>query len=169
MSPGALKEFEESGILPISPDSLAANEYALLVNAEDRKHTALGRYHRAEKQLRAVAPLKAPIYGVTPRNLEQRMAVDLLMDDTIKLLTLVGSAGTGKTLLAIAASMQKVLRDEVQSKLLVSRPVIPLGKDMATYRAVKTKNSPTGWDQFLTICNSSSVVKSAVLTMSLSA
>ena len=52
------------------------------------------------------------------------------MDDTIKLLSLVGSAGTGKTMLAIAAGMQKVLRDEVQSKLLVSRPVIPLGKDI---------------------------------------
>ncbi|TVR44929.1 MAG: PhoH family protein [Planctomycetota bacterium] len=126
----ALEEFESSGSLPISPDSLNANEYALLVDADDRKHTVLGRYHRPSKHLKRVDALKAPLYGITPRNLEQRIAVDLLMDDSIKLLSLVGSAGTGKTLLAIACGMQKVLRDSVQSKLLVSRPVIPLGKDI---------------------------------------
>jgi PhoH-like ATPase len=130
MPADAVQRFEETGSLPVSPDSFSANEYALLVNADNHKHTALGRCHRTEKQLKAVTPLKAPTYGVTPRNLEQRIAVDLLMDDTIKLLSLVGSAGTGKTMLAIAAGMQKVLRDEVQSKLLVSRPVIPLGKDI---------------------------------------
>ena len=66
MPADAVQRFEETGSLPVSPDSFSANEYALLVNADNHKHTALGRCHRTEKQLKAVTPLKAPTYGVTP-------------------------------------------------------------------------------------------------------
>jgi PhoH-like ATPase len=130
MGSQAVDTFEHEGRIPMSPESLGANEFVLLVDADDRKRTVLGRYSRDEKHLRRVESLKEPIYGITPRNLEQRMAMDLLADDRMRLVTLVGTAGTGKTLLAIAAGMHKVLREASHSKLLVSRPIIPLGKDI---------------------------------------
>lgn len=70
------------------------------------------------------------IFGIKPLNREQLMALDILMDDEIKLVSLVGVAGTGKTLLALAAALQKVLKEEVYTKLLISRPTIVMGSDI---------------------------------------
>ena len=70
------------------------------------------------------------VWGIRPRNKEQHCALDLLLDDDIKLVTLVGKAGTGKTLLAIAAGLQKVVEERTYSRLLVSRPIFPLGRDI---------------------------------------
>jgi PhoH-like ATPase len=102
----------------------------MLVDRSDRDRNAIGRYHRQDKQLIALDPHPAPVFGLTPRNLEQRMALDLLMDDRIPLVTLLGTAGTGKTLMALAVGMQKVLTEDRYKRLLVSRPIIPLGKDI---------------------------------------
>ena len=55
------------------------------------------------------------------------MALDLLLDDSVKLVSLIGAAGTGKTLMALAAGMTKVLNDQVYQKLLCARPIMPLG------------------------------------------
>ncbi len=70
------------------------------------------------------------IFGIKPLNREQLMALDILMDDEIKLVSLVGVAGTGKTLLALAAALQKVLKEEVYTKVLISRPTIVMGSDI---------------------------------------
>jgi PhoH-like ATPase len=67
---------------------------------------------------------------VSARNLQQQMAVELLMLDQVRLVTLLGPAGTGKTLLAVACAMQKVLVEKKYEKILVSRPVIPFGQDI---------------------------------------
>ena len=75
-------------------------------------------------------PEASDAWGIKPRNKEQAMAFDLLMDDSVKLVTLVGQAGTGKTLLALAASLKKVVDEHAYKRLLVSRPVIPMGKDI---------------------------------------
>jgi PhoH-like ATPase len=70
-------------------------------------------------------------YGLKPRNKEQNMALDLLLDDKIKLVTIVGPAGTGKTLLAVAAGLEQVINQSKKYKrLLVSRPIQPLGNDI---------------------------------------
>ena len=74
-----------------------------------------------------VRPRRGPVFGIMPRNLQQTMALDLLLDDSVKLVSLIGSAGTGKTLLAIAAGMTKVLNEQVYQKLLCARPIMPLG------------------------------------------
>ncbi len=79
---------------------------------------------------RAGAPRRSPIFGILPRNLQQTMALDLLLDDSVKLVTLIGSAGTGKTLLALAAGMTKTLNEQVYHKLLCARPIMPLGRDI---------------------------------------
>jgi len=77
-----------------------------------------------------VTSQKKPTFGIMARNVQQTMALDLLLDDEIKLITLLGTAGTGKTLLALAAGMAKVFNDERYSKLLVARPIMPMGRDI---------------------------------------
>lgn len=70
------------------------------------------------------------VYGIQARNIEQRMALELLMDPAVSIVTLVGQAGTGKTLLALAAGLHLVQREHLYDRILVSRPIVPLGKDI---------------------------------------
>ena len=70
------------------------------------------------------------VYGIQSRNIEQRMALELLMDPAVSIVTLVGQAGTGKTLLALAAGLHLVQREHLYDRILVSRPIVPLGKDI---------------------------------------
>ncbi len=74
------------------------------------------------------------------------MALDLLLDDNVRLVSLIGSAGTGKTLLAIAAGMTKTLNDQVYQKLLVARPIMPLGRDIGYLPGDKDEKL-TAWMQ----------------------
>lgn len=109
---------------------LHANSCVVLVDEQNPKHTALGRFDPHENH---VAPLRIPrdgIAGIKPRNLEQSFALDLLLDDKVQILTLCGRAGTGKTLLALAAGLKKVLLDGAYARLLVSRPIFPMGRDI---------------------------------------
>src|SRR5581483_9087452 len=87
-----------------------------------------------------------PIFGVIPRNLQQTMALDLLLDDSVKLVSLIGAAGTGKTLLAIAAGMVKTLNEEIYTKLLVARTIMPLGRDIGYLPGDKDQKL-TAWMQ----------------------
>ncbi|MEM6562539.1 MAG: PhoH family protein, partial [Planctomycetota bacterium] len=109
---------------------LSANEFVLLHNAEDENHTALARFDGDAQLLRPVRNKRTNIFGIAPRNLQQTMAFDLLLDDRVKLVTLLGNAGTGKTLLALAAGMDKTLKESVYEKLLVARPIMPMGRDI---------------------------------------
>jgi len=72
---------------------------------------------------------KAP-WGLKHKNLEQRCAIDALLDDSIKLVTLSGKAGTGKTLIALACALEKTITDCKYDKIVVARPVIPMGQDI---------------------------------------
>lgn len=110
-------------------DSHPPNHYIVLhdrVNGE----VALGRYDPQGHTLRYVDHKMPSIGGVRALNDEQRIAFDLLLDPSVQLVTLVGKAGTGKTLLAIAAGLKLTVEDRAYSRLLVSRPVVPLGKDI---------------------------------------
>ena len=94
------------------------------------RHTALGRF---DPKSAAIVPLRVGregVWRVRPRNLEQYFALDMLLSPEIHLLTLVGKAGTGKTLLAIAAGLQSVVQDGAYSRMLVSRPIFPMGRDV---------------------------------------
>ena len=112
-------------------EALIANQFVLFKDQANPSHTAMGRYD-ADKQ--RVVPLlrggKDGVWGIRPRNMEQFFLLDLLLNDDIKMVTIVGKAGTGKTLLAIAAGLHKVTEEAVYQKLLVSRPIFPLGRDI---------------------------------------
>ncbi len=109
---------------------LVANQFVILQDDADEGHTGLGRVLSDTGHLIPVTGPRKPIYGILARNVQQTMAMDLLLDDEVRLVSLIGAAGTGKTLLAIAAGMHKVLREERFDKLLVARPIMPLGRDI---------------------------------------
>jgi len=92
--------------------------------------SALVRLYPDEGKMRLVADRAKEVWGIRPRNKEQRFAFELLLDDSVLLVTLVGQAGTGKTLLALAAGLEKVAEEKPYQRLLVSRPVFPLGRDI---------------------------------------
>jgi PhoH-like ATPase len=109
---------------------LRPNQYALVKDSANEGHSALARYESENNRLAQIRRFKDSVWGIRPRNKEQHFALDLLLNDDIKLVTLVGKAGTGKTLLAIAAGLQKVIEERKCQKLLVSRPIFPLGRDV---------------------------------------
>ncbi len=126
----AVDLFFEEGRLPLEADDVHANICVLLRDKQSATHTALGRYDATKKEVVALRTPREGVMGVRPRNKEQSYALDLLLDESIRLVTLVGKAGTGKTLLAIAAGLKKTLEDGVYTRMLVSRPVMPLGRDI---------------------------------------
>ena len=130
VSGAEIDAFYQDGGTPLEAADLRANEYLLLKDVHNAAHTALARYDGTQKRAMPVKKLREGVWGIRPRNKEQHYALDLLLNDDIKLVTLVGKAGTGKTLLAIAAGLQKVVEETGYIKLLVSRPVYPLGKDI---------------------------------------
>ena len=115
----------------IPPDPYyAPNEFVLIRDANNPSHTAMGRFCTDQECILPISNFKQGVWGIRPRNKEQQFALDLLLDERIKLVTLVGMAGTGKTLMAIAAGLQQVTDDQCYQKLLVSRPIFPMGRDL---------------------------------------
>ena len=130
ITPEDMKEVFERG-LPYPDSELHPNEYILLRDSTRPNHTALARFDNATTSLRAVANRRRDaVWGLSARNKEQSYALDLLLNDEIPLVTLVGKAGTGKTLLALAAGLHKVTEDDRYQRVLVSRPIFPLGRDL---------------------------------------
>ena len=113
-----------------APIELYANQYVQLRDSLDESHTGLARLLADTDSLIPTHGPRKPVFGLMARNVQQTMALDLLLDDDIKLITLLGTAGTGKTLLAIAAGMVKVFNEQRYDKLLVARPIMPMGRDI---------------------------------------
>lgn len=120
--------FYKEGILPSPEGGFRPNEYALLTSPENS--SAVCKYSEKTKKLEPLLQITRDIWGIQPLNIEQRCAIDLLLRDDVHLVTLVGPAGTGKTLLALACGMRKVFDDNIYSRILISRPIVPLGKDI---------------------------------------
>ena len=111
--------------------TLQANEGVTLVDQAQPNHKLLARFDAASQRLLPLQRAgKVRLGKVTARNREQTFALDLLLDPAVQLLTLVGKAGTGKTLLALAAGLHQVADEHLYERLLVTRPVISLGKEM---------------------------------------
>jgi PhoH-like ATPase len=131
LSPAMIDQFyKEKKFLPTTGPKLKANQYVIMKDSSNPNHSAIGRFSAAEQ---AIVPLINPadsIWGVHARNVEQAFAMDCLLNDEILMVSLVGKAGTGKTLLAIAAGLFKTLDEGRFQRLLVSRPIFPMGKDI---------------------------------------
>mgnify|MGYP003133798424 FL=1 len=106
------------------------NEFIMLVSSTNEKKTALAKFQSKTTPIKKLVDYKKGVWGCRPRNKEQMFAFNMLMDPSIPIVTLIGAAGCGKTLLAIAAGLEQVLDQEQYKKLVVSRPVQPLGKDI---------------------------------------
>ncbi|AFZ35803.1 PhoH family protein [Stanieria cyanosphaera PCC 7437] len=141
-----INQFFHNGKLAVTKE-LLANEAVTLIDAANPSHTALGMINAAGKEVLPLIKLSTSgVSRIHPRNREQKFALDLLLKDSVPLVTLVGKAGTGKTLLAIAAGLQKVADEKVYSRLLISRPVVPMGKDIG-YLPGDIKEKLTPWMQ----------------------
>jgi PhoH-like ATPase len=126
----AVDAFREKGSLEIT-DALFPNQYVTLVDIADSSCFAMGRYDAKEKKLvRLISEGREGMFRIKTRNREQLFTMDALLNDSIQLVTLVGKAGTGKTLLAVAASLNKAVDENLYSRILVSRPTLPMGKDI---------------------------------------
>jgi len=122
--------FDGAAMAPPNAEPMYSNVSVLLRDTSPRKRTALGRYVGDKQQIVPLKVSRDGVMGIRPRNKEQSFALDLLMDDSVKLVTMMGKAGTGKTLLALAAGLQRTVHDGAYSRLLISRPIMPLGRDL---------------------------------------
>jgi PhoH-like ATPase len=115
-------------------NGLHPNQYIMMVSNANEKKSALAKFKCYHEPLRNMIHKSLPDWKIDARNKEQSFAIDMLMDPDIKIVSLVGRAGSGKTLLAIAAGLQQTIGlradDNHYSRLIVSRPVQPLGKDI---------------------------------------
>ncbi|MEX2443190.1 MAG: PhoH family protein [Alkalispirochaeta sp.] len=126
--PEAYAQLRDSGSLEW-PEDLPPNHF-LLLRDRDHEDEIIGRFVQERAALEFVDHKLPAVAGIRPLNDEQRIALDLLCNPEIELVSLVGKAGTGKTLLALAAGLKQTLEDKTYKRVLVSRPVIPMGKDI---------------------------------------
>tara|TARA_Y100000310_G_scaffold54101_2_gene49652 strand:- start:1025 stop:2335 length:1311 start_codon:yes stop_codon:yes gene_type:complete len=122
---------DEEIIFEKDDGNFSPNQFVMLVSNNNDKKTALSKFTNYGAPLKKIQDYKTRgIWSMRPRNKEQTFALDLLMDATVPIVTLTGKAGCGKTLLAIAVGLEQVLEQRKYKKLVVSRPVQPLGKDI---------------------------------------
>src|SRR2546427_5171865 len=117
------EEFALNGNGPHFP-----NEYCTLTEETNPKRTALTKVDASGHKVVPITDAREGVWGIKPRNREQHFAFDALLDDRIKLVTLMGKAGTGKTLLAMAAGLRKSVQDREYRRLGFAPPTISSGK-----------------------------------------
>jgi PhoH-like ATPase len=131
LDPQQIDQFYKDRGLDLGDEhKLFANQYLIMKDRANSNHSAIGRY---DGKLARVVPLITPndsIWGIHPRNMEQSFALDALLNDEILFVSLAGKAGTGKTLLALAVGLHKTLDEGRFQRLLVSRPIFPMGRDI---------------------------------------
>ncbi len=128
-----LRQFDKERFLPATEkeqDFLFANEYVTVCEEGNQRHRMLGRYNFEKKGIVPLIRMREGTWGIYPKNVEQQFALDALLNEEVKLVSLLGKAGTGKTLLAIAAGLELAITQEKYSRLLVSRPIQPMGRDL---------------------------------------
>jgi PhoH-like ATPase len=131
VSAARMATFRTEGELPLeSADRYFPNEYCTLTEEGNPKRTALARVDSTRTKLIPILDTREGIWGIKPRNREQHFAFDALLDDRIKLVTLMGKAGTGKTLMAMAAGLKRTVLDREFRRLVVARPTVSMGKEL---------------------------------------
>jgi len=106
------------------------SEYCTLIDEANPKRTALTKVDPTGKKLVPIIDVREGVWGIKPRNREQHFAFDALLDDKIKIVTLMGKAGTGKTLMAMAAGLKRTIMDREFRRVIVARPTVSMGKEI---------------------------------------
>jgi PhoH-like ATPase len=106
------------------------NEFCTLIDETNPKKAALTKVDATGTKLVPIIDCREGVWGIKPRNREQHYAFDALLDDRVKLVTLMGKAGTGKTLMAMAAGLKRTVLDREFRRLVVARPTISMGKEL---------------------------------------
>ena len=113
---------------------LHPNQFVMLISSSSEKKTALVKFRSYEHPLQKIDTFQKSVWGIRPKNKEQNFALDLLMNSDVPLVTIIGKAGSGKTLLALAAGLQQCFgetaNDTHYSRVIVTKPVEPVGKDI---------------------------------------
>ncbi len=110
---------------------LSPNQFIMLISNSNDKKTALARFENYNKPLQKIVKSNKKVWSTEPRNKEQQFAFDLLLDPAIPVVSLVGKAGSGKTLLALAAGLEQTFgKNAMYKKIVVTKPVEPVGKDI---------------------------------------
>ncbi len=130
VDPRIIDEFYDKKFIVPPDHSFLANQYVIMKDKANPNHSAIARFSFEKQGLVPLVHLNESVWGVFPRNVEQSFALDCLLNDDIKMVSLVGKAGTGKTLIALAAGLAKTLDEGKYQKLLVSRPIFPMGRDI---------------------------------------
>ncbi|MBD67107.1 MAG: phosphate starvation-inducible protein PhoH [Halobacteriovoraceae bacterium] len=128
-----LHEFEQNRYLGLEENErkmFYANEYLVVHETGNPQKRQLGRYHAHKGGIVPLIKNREGVWGVHPKNVEQQFALDALLNHEVSLVSLVGKAGTGKTLLAIAAGLEAAIGQQQYSRVLVSRPIVPMGRDL---------------------------------------
>jgi len=131
VTPEQIVKFRADDELPLPTNrQYFPNEYCTLTESANQKRTVLAKVDATGKKLVPIIDVREGVWGIKPRNREQHFAFDALLDDRIKLVTLMGKAGTGKTLMAMAAGLKRAVMDREFRRLVVARPTISMGKEL---------------------------------------
>ena len=110
--------------------ALSPNQFVMLISNSNEKKTALARFKNHISPLKKIIPSNSRVWNTSARNKEQQFALELLMDPMVPVVSLVGKAGSGKTLLALAAGLEQTFEKNIYKKIVVTKPVEPVGKDI---------------------------------------
>lgn len=156
--PSIIDEFYTYRSLPVKllglHYSLYPHEFVILKDEMGSGKSALLKLNEDASRLEPLFLSNEPVWGINARNAQQRMALELLLNDDIPLVTITGKAGTGKTLLALAAGLLKVEDEHKYKKLLIARPVVPMGKDIGFLPGKRKKSCAPGCSRFTITWNS---------------
>jgi PhoH-like ATPase len=130
VGPEKMTAFRANGEIELPAGRYNPNEYCTLTDGASSKRTALARVDASGTRLVPIIEAREGVWGIKPRNREQHFAFDALLNDDIKLVTLMGKAGTGKTLMAMAAGLKRTVMDREFRRLIIARPTIPMGREL---------------------------------------
>ncbi|MFA6583243.1 MAG: PIN domain-containing protein, partial [Elusimicrobiaceae bacterium] len=122
--------FYQNREIKLEEGTFYPNQFLILKDRTNPKHSAIGRVSAKDGMIRPLHQPDPVCWGIKPLNKEQRFAMELLLDDSVDIVTLVGQAGTGKTLITLAAGLQKAIDEDVYRRLVICRSIVPVGRDI---------------------------------------
>lgn len=140
----AIDKFYKDKKTTVPGTDFVPNEFVILKSSTGGSQSGLARYDVKQACLVPLLKGDSAPWGVKPLNIEQRFAIELLLNKDIQLVTLVGVAGSGKTMMALAAAMHQTLEEKHYRRILIGRPVVAVGHDIGFLPGTKEEKL-TNW------------------------